>query len=47
MSLGMLTSIAGVATGAIAAGVLVAQDLGLPFVYIRSREKRAWPGKSD
>ena len=31
--------IAGVATGAIAIGVLVAQELGLPFVYIRSRAK--------
>lgn len=32
--------IAGVATGAIAQGVLVAQELGLPFVYIRSGEKK-------
>lgn len=31
--------IAGVATGAIALGVLVAQDLGLPFVYVRSEKK--------
>jgi len=31
--------IAGVATGAIAQGVLVAQDLGLPFVYVRSAPK--------
>lgn len=31
--------IAGVATGGIAHGVLVAQDLGLPFVYVRSAEK--------
>lgn len=31
--------IAGVATGAIAQGVLVAQELGLPFVYIRSAAK--------
>jgi orotate phosphoribosyltransferase len=31
--------IAGVATGGIAHGVLVAQDLGLPFVYVRSTPK--------
>lgn len=31
--------IAGVATGGIAIGALVAQDLGLPFVYVRSAEK--------
>jgi orotate phosphoribosyltransferase len=31
--------IAGVATGAIAHGVLVAEQLGLPFVYIRSAAK--------
>ena len=31
--------IAGVATGAIAIGALVAQELGLPFVYIRSSAK--------
>lgn len=31
--------IAGVATGGIAIGALVAQDLGLPFVYVRSSEK--------
>lgn len=31
--------IAGVATGAIAQGVLVAQDLGLPFIYVRSSNK--------
>jgi orotate phosphoribosyltransferase len=31
--------IAGVATGAIAMGVLVAQELGKPFVYIRSGNK--------
>lgn len=31
--------IAGVATGAIAWGALVAQDLGLPFVYVRSSAK--------
>jgi len=37
---GQVDAIAGVATGAIAHGVLVAQDLGLPFVYIRSAEKK-------
>ena len=31
--------IAGVATGAIAIGVLVAEQLGLPFIYIRSKPK--------
>ena len=31
--------IAGVATGAIAIGVLVAQELGKPFVYVRSGSK--------
>ncbi|HRY98471.1 MAG TPA: orotate phosphoribosyltransferase [Bacteroidales bacterium] len=31
--------IAGVATGGIAIGALVAQDLGLPFVYVRSSAK--------
>ncbi len=32
--------IAGVATGGIAIGALVAQDLGLPFVYVRSSAKK-------
>lgn len=32
--------IAGVATGAIALGVLVAQELGKPFVYVRSSGKK-------
>jgi len=32
--------IAGVATGAIAQGALVAECLGLPFVYVRSEEKK-------
>ena len=32
--------IAGVATGAIAIGVLVAQDLGVPFIYIRPEAKK-------
>lgn len=36
---GDIDLIAGVATGAIAHGVLVAQDLGLPFVYVRSSKK--------
>lgn len=31
--------IAGVATGGIAIGALVAQELGLPFVYVRSKAK--------
>ncbi len=31
--------IAGVATGAIAHGVLVAEKLGLPFIYVRSQPK--------
>lgn len=33
------TAIAGVATGAIAQGALVADALGLPFVYVRSKAK--------
>jgi orotate phosphoribosyltransferase len=37
---GNVDLIAGVATGAIAHGVLVAQEMGLPFVYIRSSEKK-------
>jgi len=32
--------IAGIATGGIAIGALVAQDLGLPFVYVRASEKK-------
>jgi len=31
--------IGGIATGGIAHGVLVAQDLGLPFIYVRSEAK--------
>lgn len=31
--------VAGVATGAIALGVLVAEEMGLPFVYVRSKAK--------
>jgi len=37
---GPVDVIAGVATGAIAHGVLVAEDLGIPFVYVRSAEKK-------
>lgn len=37
---GSIDLVAGVATGAIAHGVLVAQELGLPFVYVRSAEKK-------
>ena len=36
---GDIDLIAGVATGGIAHGVLVAQDLGLPFAYVRSSAK--------
>ena len=36
---GPVDLIAGVAMGAIAQGVLVAQDLGLPFAYVRSSKK--------
>jgi len=32
--------IAGVATGAIAIGVLVAQEMGLPFIYVRPEPKK-------
>ena len=32
--------IAGVATGAIAQGALVAQEMGLPFVYVRAEAKK-------
>lgn len=32
--------VAGVATGAIAIGALVAQDLGVPFVYVRPEPKK-------
>lgn len=37
---GSVDLIAGVATGAIAHGVLVAEAMGLPFVYVRSSEKQ-------
>jgi len=36
--------IAGVATGGIPQGVLVAQDLGLPFIYVRSEAKKHGAG---
>lgn len=36
---GTIDLIAGVATGAIAQGALVAQDLGLPFAYVRTSKK--------
>jgi orotate phosphoribosyltransferase len=36
---GTVDVIVGVATGAIAIGALVAQDLGLPFAYVRSEKK--------
>ncbi len=32
--------IAGVATGGIAQGALIAQDMGLPFIYVRSEAKK-------
>lgn len=32
--------IAGVATGAIAIGILVAQELGIPFIYVRPEPKK-------
>ncbi|OFX78417.1 MAG: orotate phosphoribosyltransferase [Bacteroidetes bacterium GWE2_29_8] len=32
--------IAGVATGGIPFGVIIAQELGLPFIYVRSTEKK-------
>jgi orotate phosphoribosyltransferase len=38
--IGSVDVVAGVATGAIAQGALVAQEMGLPFVYIRSSEKK-------
>jgi orotate phosphoribosyltransferase len=38
-NLGDIDLIAGVATGGIAHGALVAQDMGLPFAYVRSSAK--------
>lgn len=37
--IGIVDAVAGVATAGIPQGVLVAQDLGLPFVYVRSSQK--------
>lgn len=37
---GAVDLVAGVATGGIPQGVLVAQDLGLPFVYVRPEPKK-------
>jgi orotate phosphoribosyltransferase len=37
---GEIELIAGVATGGIAQGALVAQELGLPFAYVRSSQKQ-------
>ena len=39
-SFGKPDVIAGVATGGIAQGALVAQELGLPFIYVRSAAKK-------
>jgi len=39
-SFGRPDVIAGVATGGIAQGALIAQDMGLPFVYVRSEAKK-------
>jgi orotate phosphoribosyltransferase len=37
---GIVEYIAGVATGGIAQGALVAQEFGLPFIYVRSDKKK-------
>jgi len=37
---GVVEYIAGVATGAIAQGALVAQEFGIPFIYVRSDKKK-------
>lgn len=37
---GKIDVIAGVATGAIAIGVLVAEELGVPFIYVRPEPKK-------
>jgi orotate phosphoribosyltransferase len=39
--------IAGVATGAIGIGILVAEAMGLPFVYVRPEAKKTWKAKSS
>src|SRR5690606_22176928 len=36
---GSVSVVAGVATAGIPQGVLVAQELGLPFIYVRSKAK--------
>lgn len=38
--IGTVDAVAGVATGGIPQGALVAQELGLPFVYVRSEAKK-------
>jgi orotate phosphoribosyltransferase len=42
---GAVSCIAGVATAGIPQGVLVAQELGLPFIYVRSKPKEHGTGK--
>ena len=49
--IGPVDAVAGVATGGIPQGALVAQELGLPFVYVRSEAKnhgKTWfrPGRA-
>src|SRR6201995_1027984 len=41
---GALGCIAGVATAGIPQGVLIAQELGLPFIYVRSKPKEHGTG---
>jgi orotate phosphoribosyltransferase len=41
---GSVSVIAGVATAGIPQGVLVAQELGLPFIYVRSKAKEHGTG---
>lgn len=42
---GSVALVAGVATAGIPQGVLVAQELGLPFIYVRSKPKEHGTGK--
>lgn len=42
---GSVSCIAGVATAGIPQGALVAQELGLPFIYVRSKPKEHGTGK--
>ena len=42
---GHVGCIAGVATAGIPQGVLIAQELGLPFIYVRSKPKEHGTGK--